>query len=336
VGQHTDEWYLKQFSVFSFKLKAITENSKLKTENSKLFSMAVARTQKEIRQRAPWWFAGLLVLQLALMAYDARDSVTKQRMIRVWAQALVSPFQRATSSVGNAGSSLFQYIGNLRNAAAENAELRQRVEQMEAELSQLRADHDENERLRALLGFKEKSEYKSVTASVIARDPSVWFNTVTINRGSSDGIELNMPVVTPGGIVGRVVALSPWTAQVLLITEEHSGVGAVIGQLGQSNALGSVKGLGNNGLLEMKFVPGLEEVNPGDYVVTTGQDGIYPAGLNVGEVVEVKKGTATTPHTIYLKPGARLNALEEVAVLLYRPPQTGTPDQVLPNVEKKK
>ncbi|PYS47979.1 MAG: hypothetical protein DMF68_14545 [Acidobacteria bacterium] len=71
-------------------------------------------------------------------------------------------------------------------------------------------------------------------------------------------------------------------------------------------------------------------------MVTTGQDGIYPPGLNVGEVVEVKKGTATTPHTIYLKPGAHLNALSDVAVLLYHPPQAEKPDQVLPNVEKKK
>ncbi|HKC64461.1 MAG TPA: rod shape-determining protein MreC [Pyrinomonadaceae bacterium] len=298
--------------------------------------MAVARTQKEIRQRAPWWFAALLIFQLALMAYDARDGVTKQRMIRVWAQAIVSPFQRVASGIGDAGSSVVQYVKDLRNAAAENAQLKQRVEQMEGELAGLRAEHDENERLRALLDFKQKNGYKSVSASVIARDPSIWFDTVTISRGSSDGIELNMPVVTPSGIVGRIVAVSPWTAQVMLITDERAAAGAVVGQLGQSNALGSVKGLGNNGLLEMRYVSGLEEVNPGDYVVTTGQDGIYPPGLNVGEVVEVKKGTATTPHTIYLKPGAHLNALEYVAVLLYHAPQPEKPDQVLPNVEKKK
>jgi rod shape-determining protein MreC len=298
--------------------------------------MAVARTQKEIRQRAPWWFVGLLVFQLALMAYDARDGVTKQRMIRVWAQALISPFQSAASSVGGVGSGIFQYFRDLKNAAAENGELKQRIEKMEAELSQSRANRDENERLRALLDFKDRSEYQMVTARVIARDPSVWFDTVTINRGSSSGIELNMPVVTPGGIVGRVVTLSPWTAQVMLITDEHSGAGAVVGQLGQSNALGSVKGLGQNGLLEMRHVSGLEVVNAGDYVITTGQDSIYPPGLSVGEVVEVKQGTATVPQTIYIKPGARLNALEEVAVLLYHPPQPAAPDQVLPNVEKKK
>src|SRR5918912_2720557 len=159
-----------------------------------------------------------------------------------------------------------------------------------------------------------------VVARVIARDPSMWFDTVTIDHGRSSGIELNMPVVTPGGIVGRVVAVSPWTAQVMLITDERSGAGAVVGQLGQSNALGSIKGLGESGLLEMLHVPGLEEVNAGDYVITTGQDGIYPPGLSVGEVVEVKKGTATVPHTIYIKPGARLHAIDEVAVLLYPPP----------------
>lgn len=296
--------------------------------------MAVARSQKEIRQRAPWWLIGLLVGNLALMSYDARDDLTKQRLIRVWAQAIASPFQRATSGAGGAGVSFFQKIANWRNAAAENDQLRQRVAELEIESRQARADHDENERLRAMLNFKENNQYGIIPASVIARDPSVWFDTVTINRGSSSGIELNMPVATPGGIVGRVVATSPWTATVMLITDEKSAAGAVVGQLGTSSALGSIRGLGENGLLEMRYVSGLEEVKIGDYVITTGQDGIYPQGLNVGTVVEVKSGTATTPHTIHIKPGARINSLAEVAVLQYRPPQRTAPDQSLPNVKK--
>ncbi|HEY0380134.1 MAG TPA: rod shape-determining protein MreC [Pyrinomonadaceae bacterium] len=297
--------------------------------------MAVARTQKEIRQRAPWWLVGLLFINLALMLYDARDGVTKQRMIRVWAQALLSPFQRVTAGVGSTGSGFFQYLSNLRNAAAENVELKGRVEQMGLELNQLRADRDENKRLRELLDFKEKTQYQAVTANVIARDPSIWFDTITLNRGSTSGVELNMPVVTPGGIVGRVVGVGPWSAQVMLITDERAAAGAVVGQLGQSNALGSVRGLGENGLLEMRYVSGLEEVAVGDYVMTTGQDAIYPPGLNVGTVVEVRKGSATVAHVIHIKPGARLNALGEVAVLLYHPPQVGAPERVLPNVEKK-
>ena len=298
--------------------------------------MAVNRTQKEIRQRAPWWLAGLLFTNLALMSYDARDDSTKQRLIRVWAQAIASPFQRVTSGAGGAGIGFFQKIASWRNAAAENEQLRRRVAELETEIYQARAEHDENQRLKDLLGLKEQSQYGVVPASVIARDPSLWFNTVTINRGSSSGVELNMPVATPGGIVGRVIALSPWTAQVMLITDEKSAAGAVVGQLGTSNALGSIRGLGENGLLEMRYVSGLEEVKQGDYVVTTGQDGIYPQGLNVGVVIEVKSGSATTPHVIHIKPGARIDSLEEVAVLQYHPPQRTAPEQTLPNVEKKK
>lgn len=296
--------------------------------------MAVMRTQREIRQRAPWWLVGLLFVNLALMSYDARDNVSKQRMIRVWAQAIVSPFQRITTGAGGASVGLVQRIINLKNAASENEQLRTRVEQMQVELSQSRTAVDENARLKALLDFKERSQYGTVLASVIARDPSLWFDTVTINRGRMAGIENNMPVVTPGGIVGRVVATSPWTAEVMLITDEKAAAGAIVGQLGQSNALGSVRGLGVNGLVEMRYVSGLEEVNVGDYVLTTGQDAIYPPGLNVGEVVEVKKGSATIPHVIRIKPSARLNALQEVVVLQYKPPPRIAPDQALPNVKK--
>jgi rod shape-determining protein MreC len=262
--------------------------------------------------------------------------VTKQRVIRVWAQAIVAPFQRITTGAGGAGVGFFQRWANLRNAATENEQLKKRVEEMDAELRQSRAAIDENARLKGLLNLKEQNQYEIVAASVISRDPSEWFDTVTINRGRMSGIQLNMPVVTASGIVGRVVATSPWTAQVMLITAERSAAGAVVGQLGESNALGSVKGLGENGLVEMRYVSGLEEVKQGDYVVTTGQDGIYPAGLSVGEVVRVKQGSATVPHVIHIKPSARLDQLQEVAVLLYRPPQRTPPDQMLPNVDKGK
>ena len=144
-----------------------------------------------------------------------------------------------------------------------------------------------------------------------------------------------MPVVTATGIVGRVITVSPWASQVMLLTDEKAGAGAVVGQLGQSGALGSLRGRQDLGLIEMRYVSGLEKVEVGDSVMTTGQDGIYPPGLNVGEVVDVKTGTATQPHQIFIRPGARLDHLEEVAVLLYRPPQRPVPEQTLPNVDKK-
>jgi rod shape-determining protein MreC len=274
---------------------------------------------------------------LVIMAVDARDSVTRQRMLRIWVQALVSPAQSLSSGASGAGASFVKEIVNFRSTANENERLKQELATAQLELRQARQAAIENDRLNGLLNLKEQTGYDQVTARVIARDSSVWFNTVTINRGSSSGIALNMPVVTAGGIVGRVIALSPWTAQVMMITDEKAAAGAIVGQLGGSGALGSVRGLGNTGLVEMRYVSGLEKVEVGDYILTTGQDGIYPPGLNVGEVVQVKHApTATQPHQILIRPGAKLDQLEEVAVLLYRPPQRPAPEQTLPNVDKVK
>src|SRR5216684_1839201 len=286
--------------------------------------MAAIRTQREIRQRAPWWLIGLLALNFALMTYDARDDTTKQRKIRSIVQMVAYPFQRGASSVGNGVTGFFGSLGELRRASVENQQLRDQVRQMQAEL------------LEKLLDLKAKSGYETVAAQVIARDPSMWFDNIVIDKGRWSGVEVNMAVVAPGGIVGRVVSTSPWGAQVMLITNEKSGAGAVVGQLGQSNALGSIKGLGESGLLEMRYVSGLEKVQVGDTVITTGQDGIYPSGYNVGAVVEANPGSATQTQAIRILPTAGLDRLKEVAVLLYRPPPRTESDQALPNVEKKK
>ena len=271
------------------------------------------------------------------MAVAARDSSGQLQVVRVWTQAFASPLQNVSSKASGATSGFFRQIWNFRSSAQENEVLKQRNAELELQLRTAQQQSAENERLKSLLGLSEQSEVKTVPARVIARDPSVWFNTIIIDRGSSSGISVNMPVITAGGIVGRVITVSPWSSQVMLITDEKAGAGAVVGQLGQSGALGSVRGRADLGigLIEMRYVSGLEKVEKGDYVMTTGQDGIYPAGLNVGEVVDVKTGTATQPHQILIRPGARLDQLEEVAVMLYHPPQRSAPEQTLPNTENK-
>ena len=297
--------------------------------------MAAIRTQKEIRQRAPWWLFGLLAMNFALMTYDARDSATKQRKIRSIAQTIMYPVQRGASGTVNWVGGWFGNIGELRRASVENEQLRKQVVQMQTELRDTREKAARAQRLEQLFKLTETTAYQTVVAHVIARDPSMWFDGITIDKGRWAGVEVNMPVVTPGGIVGRVISTSPLSAQVMLVTDEKSGAGGVVGQLGQSNAMGSIKGMGELGLLEMRYVSGMEKVQNGDVVMTTGQDAIYPPGYKIGDVVEVRPGSATQALVIHIRPSAGLERLKEVAVLRYQPPPRAEPDQSLPNVEKK-
>ena len=298
--------------------------------------MAAIRTQKEIRQRAPWLLFGLLALNFGLMTYDARDEMKSQGAVRSVAQSVISPIQRGASGVGNWIGGLFGGVGELRRASVENQQLRAQVEQMQTELRNTREKASEAGRLEKLLNLTTHSEYKTVAAQVIARDPSIWFDSVSIDKGRSSGVQINMPVVTSEGIVGRVVSTGPFSAQVMLITDEKSGAGAVVGQLGQSNAIGSIKGLGKSGLLDMRYVSGMEKVQLGESVFTTGQDGIYPPGYSIGQVVEIRPGSATQTQVIHIRPSAGVDRLKEVVVLQYSPSKRVDVDQSLPNVDKKK
>ncbi len=297
------------------------------------------RSQKDVWRLTPWLAVALLLVNFVLMAFDARDSTTGQRVVRTWSQTIANFVQSPVTTASTSVTGFFQSFANLRSAQSENDQLKERIQKLEVEAKQKEDLIAENERLRTLLDLKKQSDITVLTASVIGRDASVWFDSSIINRGSFDGVELNMPVVADGGIIGRVTAVSPLTAQVDLITRNKSGLGGVIGEVGTSNALGVVNGTSKKDLLEMKYVPGSVEVKVGDTVYTSGQDGIFPAGLKIGEVVEVVSGSTTTPHQISIKPSAQLDSMQEVAVLLYKAPARPAYETSLPNAvkdEKKK
>jgi rod shape-determining protein MreC len=296
----------------------------------------VERSQKEVWRLTPWLAIALLLGNFILMAFDARDKTTNQRYIRVWAQTVADFVQSPVTSISSSVSNYFQSFANLRSAQSENDLLKQRVQELEVQIQQNNELSSENERLKSLLDLKETSQYKVLTARIIGRDSSRWFSSSIINRGSLDGVKLNMAIVTNGGLVGRVTAVSPLTAQVDLITKEKAGLGGVIGELSTSNALGVVMGTGKKELLEMNYVPGSIEVKQGEMVYTTGQDGIFPAGLKLGEIVEVKSGSATVPHQIFIRPSANLSSMQEVGVLLYESPNKPEYEKSVPNAVKNK
>ncbi len=295
----------------------------------------VERSQKDVWRITPWLVIVLLLGSFLLMAFDARQVNSGQRIIRVWAQTAADFVQSPVTSVTAGVTNYFSSISNLRTAQDENDLLKQRVQELEVELKAGEELNAENERLRSLLDLKEKSKYKVLNARIIGRDPSIWFDSSIVNRGSMDGVKLNMPVVTNGGLVGRVTAVSPLTAQVDLITRDKSGVGGIVGQIGTSNALGVISGSSKRNVVEMRYVSGGVEVQVGQIVYTSGQDGIYPAGLTIGEVVEVITGSATTPHKIFIKPSSGIDSMQEVGILMYEPPAKEEFEQKLPNAVKK-
>lgn len=278
----------------------------------------------------------LLLANFIMMAFDAREINSGQRVVRAWTQTIADFVQSPVTTVTTGVSNYFESISSLRSAQDENSTLKQKVEELQVELKQKEELAAENTRLKSLLDLKEQSKYSVMPAQIIGRDPSAWFDSSIVNRGSLAGVRLNMPVVTDGGLVGRVTAVSPLSAQVDLITRDKSGVGAVVGQIGESNALGVVTGTTKKELLDMKYVTGSITVEVGQSVFTTGQDGIFPAGLKIGDIVNVISGSATTPHQIQIQPAARLNSMQEVGILLYEPPERAPFTQTLPNAVKPK
>jgi len=291
----------------------------------------VERSQKDVWRLTPWVLVALLLLNFVFIAFNARNP-DEEMVVRVWGQALANFAQSPVASIKSGVGGFFESFANMRTAVSENDQLREQVLQLETQVRESQNLTSENERLKELLNFKDESKYKILPARVIARDPSTWFDMATINRGTSDGVKLNMPVVTSEGLAGRIVAVSPITAQFILLPDEKTAAAAVIGEIGSSNALGVVRGTGEKGVLEMRYVPGYEKVEVGDTVFTSGQDGIFPSGLKIGEIIEVRSGSATVPHVIYIRPGVRMSTLNEVAVLLYTAPPRQKPEQALPNV----
>jgi len=283
----------------------------------------------------PWLVIVLLLGNFILMAFDARQIDSGQRVIRVWTQTIADFVQSPVTTLSSSISGYFGSIANLRSAQSENDALKQKVQELQVELKQKDDLSDENARLKALLGLRQQSKINVLPARIIGRDPSIWFDSSIIDKGSLDGVKLNMPVVTDGGLVGRVTAVGPLTSQVDMLTRDKSGVGGVIGEIGVSNALGVVSGTSKRDVIEMRYVAGSFDVQPGQVVYTTGQDGIYPPGLKIGEIVEVISGSATTPHRIFIRPSAGLTSMQEVAVLLYEPPAKSEFEQKLPNAVKK-
>ncbi len=254
--------------------------------------------------------AGVIILQVVLLAVQIkRDS--QGRLLRVWTVGAVSPFERAgAKGIGNIRGTWSHYFA-LQNTSRDNEQLRRENDALKLQVNQLQSKAAEADRLAALLNFRQgQRNVPMLAARVIGTSADTASQTVYLDRGERDGIRRNMGVITPDGVVGKVIESYRDTAQVLLLTDKESGVGAM---LADSRIQSPVGGTGEP-LLSMKYIPTDDAVSMGEHVVTSGMDRIFPRDLPVGIVIEIKTGRPF--QQVRVRPAANLQRLEEVIVLL--------------------
>jgi len=258
---------------------------------------------------------GVLFLQVLGLAVQVKRSSDAQdtRLIRIWAVDAITPMEKGLVALQNGSGNLWHNYLYLRGVRAENRELKQQLDQMRLEQVRLTEDAEQARRLQSLLAFKEQYITKTVAAQVIGSSGSDLSRGIYIDKGSDEGVQPDMAVITAGGIVGKVLRVYPSTSLVILINDQTSGVGVI---LEKSRLQGVLAGT-PNGEVMMKEVMSDEQVSPGENLLTSGGDQIFPKGLPVGTIAKV--GAAKDLFlSITVKPSANLDRLEEVLVVLQK------------------
>jgi len=266
-----------------------------------------------IRHRRLLVFLTLGVVALAVLTEQVR-SPDRRRI--GWAgdavEFVLAPAAMVLSRIGGAVSGAWSVLNEIGTLRTENAHLRAEVGRLREENARLRASEQENARLRTLLGFKEQQPYRTVAVRVVGRDPSDWFSTVLVDRGTLAGIRRNDSAVTSDGLVGHVIEAGLTWSRVLLLPDPRSAVGVLVVR---SREAGVVEGQGQP-LLRVKYLARDADVQPGDEVVTSGLGPIYPRSLVVGSVVEVSHPSGDMFEEAVVRPSADLSHLEELLIIV--------------------
>jgi rod shape-determining protein MreC len=252
-------------------------------------------------------FAQVLGLAVQVKRSGGEEST---RLIRLWTVSTIAPLEKVIiwcqSGVGN----LWQSYVYLRGVRQENRDLKFEIDRLRLEQVRLSDDARQARRLQALLGFKEQYIAETVAAQVIGTSGSEQSRSIYIDKGTDSGVQKDMAVITADGVVGKVLRAFGSTSQVLLVSDYSSGVGAIVDK---SRSQGVVRGTPAGEVILANVMTG-ELVEPGELVVTSGGDQIFPKGLPVGTVMKVSPG-ADLFLNIRIKPTVNLNQLEEVLVI---------------------
>lgn len=256
----------------------------------------------------------LVVLALVLISFTGEGRTTLTPVEKI-VKLVVTPLETGMSTFVNGVSNAFNSVFSFGYSAADEKILEERVAKLESENRLLKEYEYQNMRLRELFQFKDSVSryYETVSASVIARNPSNWFQTITVNRGTSDGIKKNMAVVTSQGLVGHVINVTGRSSEVSLIINDSSAVGGLV-QV--TRTPGIVEGLtDNSGYLKMIHIATEAPVREKQVVISSGLGGIYPKGLPIGKITDIALESNGLVKYAMIRPFVDFNRLEEVLVI---------------------
>jgi rod shape-determining protein MreC len=231
------------------------------------------------------------------------------------ALTIIAPFQHAVIRTIRSAQGLWSHYFDLVNVSEENLALREDLGWALEKSNQLKEVELSNLRLRNLLKFQKSVSSRFLAAEVIGKDPSPWFRSVIIDKGSRDGVKKGLPVVIPDGVAGQITEVAGGYSKVLLIIDQNSAVDALDQR---TRARGIVAG-GDENRCVFKYVLRKHEISVGDTVISSGLDGVFPKGLRVGQVSGVIRRSAGIFQEVTVTPFADFEKLEEVLVILNPP-----------------
>jgi rod shape-determining protein MreC len=264
----------------------------------------------DVRQRSGYLFLAVMLGHVILISaqVNSRSGVSVLESVTF---GIFSEVQRGSSSgVSSLRNVWNRYVG-LRHVEAENASLKRELDDVKIQLQERRALADRARGLQALLELRDRSNLQTIAAEIIASSASLDFRTMTIDKGTGYGLQPDMAVIAPAGVVGRLVIPTLRSSKVQLLIDRNAAVGALIER---SRAQGVAMGSGDL-RLRLDYVSESADVVVGDLVVTSGIDGIFPKGFTIGSVDAVEK-SGPSYKRITIKPAVDFSSLEEVLVVL--------------------
>lgn len=265
-----------------------------------------------IPRRPTLLFIVVLALLFVLMSVSSQTRYVGETrtMFERTVMTIFSPVPKAVNWAGGTAQDMYHGYLDMRRAVNENVSLRRKVAELTTENLQLRQSEGDLRRMRSLLAYSEQFNMKTSMAQTIMLDTAGRFKSIILDRGASDGVEVNDAIVNANGLIGRVVLVTNDLAKVQLLTDNNSSVGTLVER---TRRQGVVRGDGT-GTVQLFDIPSLSDVRPGDVVLTAGIDGIYPKGIPVGVVTRSDPGKSLF-KTIHVRPAVDFGTVEEVIVI---------------------